>query len=133
MLIFFLFFFFHLLQNLFSEKGYIPFHELNVCTVFNYKKSPTRFSFALRHKNYRPPARFANGTQVAPPGPESVYRILCTETSAERDSWMAALVRAKVSRVYFIGKKHKKKKFFSFFLLSFLLFFLIFFQTPFRQ
>ena len=80
-----------------AEKGFIAYQDLNVCSVFSYKKAPTRFCFALRHKNFKPQPLFAGRSAIpAAVQAEATVRIFCADSATERDSWMAALIRAKV-------------------------------------
>jgi len=80
-------------KNLNEEKGCINYQDLDVCITFN-KRAPTKHCFALKHRSYKPPIRFNNGAATLLPS-DFVCRILSAETSAERDSWMAAILHAK--------------------------------------
>jgi len=72
------------------EVGIIPFQDFVVCNIFAHKRCPTKFCFSIRSKNY-----LKNLKSQTPQ--ENMCRILATETRFERENWMAAINRAKVS------------------------------------
>jgi len=74
----------------------INYHDLYVSYVLNHKKAPAKYCFALRTKNLGRNLSLKNPTPT-----DFVCRILCSETSSEREAWMAAIIQAKVFYFYF--------------------------------